>query len=213
MKTSIMYCILIAGIPGSGKSTFANKISQEFDIPIYSKDQFKEVLFDTLGFNSREEKVRLGIAATKLMYCAAEELMKHNKMFILDNNFEKALTDQLDFLLDKYHYTAITVRLTGDPKDIYKRFTDRDLNTNRHRGHVVNDCYPEKPDSKKDNPTRKTYEQYLKDIEEREFNAFTSNGPVIDVDVTDLNKVDYALLITKLRTIIKLHDAKQKATT
>ena len=199
-----MFCILITGMPGSGKSTFANKISQEFDLPIYSKDEFKEVLFDILGFNSREEKVRLGIAATELMYSAAEELMKHNKMFILDNNFENALTEHLDILLDKYHYTAITVRLTGEPKTIYERFTNRDLHTDRHRGHVVNDRYPEKPGSKKDNPTRKTYQQYLKDIKERGFSTFASNGPVIDIDVTDLDKVDYILLNTKLREIIEL---------
>ena len=194
-------------MPGSGKSTFANEISHKFDIPVYSKDGFKEVLFDTLGFNSREEKVKLGIAATELMYSAAEELIKHNKMFILDNNFENTLTERLDILLDKYRYTAITVRLTGDPKVIYERFTYRDLNTNRHRGHVVNDRYPEKQGSKKANPTRKTYEQYLKDIKERGFSAFASNGPVIDVDVTDLEKVDYNLLNAKLKTIIKSHKA------
>jgi len=202
-----MFCILITGMPGSGKSTFANEISHKFDIPVYSKDGFKEVLFDTLGFNSREEKVKLGIAATKLMYSAAEELMKHNKMFILDNNFENTLTERLDILLDKYRYTAITVRLTGDPKVIYERFSYRDLNTNRHRGHVVNDRYPEKQGSKKANPTRKTYEQYLKDIKERGFSTFASNGPVIDVDVTDLEKVDYNLLNAKLKTIIKSHKA------
>lgn len=202
-----MFCILITGMPGSGKSTFANEISHKFDIPVYSKDGFKEVLFDTLGFNSREEKVKLGIAATELMYSAAEELMKHNKMFILDNNFENTLTERLDILLDKYRYTAITVRLTGDPKVIYERFTYRDLNTNRHRGHVVNDRYPEKQGSKKANPTRKTYEQYLKDIKERGFSTFASNGPVIDVDVTDLEKVDYNLLNAKLKTIIKSHKA------
>ncbi|HPM07428.1 MAG: AAA family ATPase [Bacilli bacterium] len=202
-----MFCILITGMPGSGKSTFANEISHKFDIPVYSKDGFKEVLFDTLGFNSREEKVKLGIAATELMYSAAEELMKHNKMFILDNNFENTLTERLDILLDKYRYTAITVRLTGDPKVIYERFSYRDLNTNRHRGHVVNDRYPEKQGSKKANPTRKTYEQYLKDIKERGFSTFASNGPVIDVDVTDLEKVDYNLLNAKLKTIIKSHKA------
>lgn len=202
-----MFCILITGMPGSGKSTFANEISHKFDIPVYSKDGFKEVLFDTLGFNSREEKVKLGIAATELMYSAAEELIKHNKMFILDNNFENTLTERLDILLDKYRYTAITVRLTGDPKVIYERFSYRDLNTNRHRGHVVNDRYPEKQGSKKANPTRKTYEQYLKDIKERGFSTFASNGPVIDVDVTDLEKVDYNLLNAKLKTIIKSHKA------
>ena len=56
-------CILVTGIPASGKSTMAKYLSKELGIPMFSKDEIKERLFDTLGFQSREEKVRLGVAA------------------------------------------------------------------------------------------------------------------------------------------------------
>ena len=104
-----MFCILISGLPSTGKSTIALKISQQFNLPIYSKDSFKEVLFDTLGFSSRQEKVKLGIAATKLMYKAAEENMKANKMFILENNFEYSLVDDLYDLLNKYQLKLLQI--------------------------------------------------------------------------------------------------------
>ena len=32
-----------------------------------SKDGIKELLFDDVGFNSREEKVKLGVASTSIM--------------------------------------------------------------------------------------------------------------------------------------------------
>lgn len=197
-----MFCILISGMPSTGKSTIALKISQQFNLPIYSKDSFKEVLFDTLGFSSRQEKVKLGIAATKLMYKAAEENMKANKMFILENNFEYSLVNDLHDLLNKYQYKTINIRLTGDYKLIYERFSNRDLNSNRHRGHVVNDCYPEKENAKKDNPTRKTYEQFIDDLNKRGFDDHFGNYEYIDIDVTDYSKIDYEKLFNKIQNII-----------
>ena len=41
-----MYCILVAGMPASGKSTIAEKISEALEIPMLSKDSIKEVLFE-----------------------------------------------------------------------------------------------------------------------------------------------------------------------
>jgi len=58
-----MYCILVAGMPASGKSTIAVRISESLGIPMLSKDSIKEMLFDDLGFHSRAEKVQLGTAA------------------------------------------------------------------------------------------------------------------------------------------------------
>ena len=66
-----MYCILVAGIPASGKSTIAVRISESLGIPMLSKDSIKEVLFDDLGFHSRAEKVQLGTAAMHILYYAA----------------------------------------------------------------------------------------------------------------------------------------------
>ena len=66
-----MYCILVAGMPASGKSTIAVRISESLGISMLSKDSIKEVLFDDLGFHSRAEKVQLGTAAMHILYYAA----------------------------------------------------------------------------------------------------------------------------------------------
>jgi len=91
-----MYCILISGIPASGKSTTAKKISQAFKIPCFSKDAIKEQLFDTVGFSSRAEKMKLNLAATLMLYDVAEQLMKNNLPFILENNFENQTADGIN---------------------------------------------------------------------------------------------------------------------
>lgn len=197
-----MYCILLSGMPASGKSTIANKLSAFLQIPVLSKDAIKEILFDDLGFTGREEKVKLGVAAMHILYYAAARMMKAGNPFILENNFEDSSVEGIMELLKRYQYVGITVRLTGDPVVLYQRFAARDLSDTRHRGHVVNDCYPEPAGAVRENPTRKTYEQYLQDIENRGYNRFIANGPLIELDVTDFQKLDFDKICRDLTQII-----------
>lgn len=113
-----MYCILVTGIPAAGKSTMAGRLAERFGLPVISKDRIKELLYDDLGFKSRDEKVKLGIASMNIMYYTAAQLMKNNQPFILENNFEKISKEPLMEILERYAYTAITVTLTGNYSQI-----------------------------------------------------------------------------------------------
>ena len=141
-----MYCILLAGMPATGKSTMAKVLSKRLKLPAISKDSIKELLFDNVGFQSRAEKVNLGIASMEIMYYTAGQLMKAGQPFILENNFESSEKGMKN-LVEKYQYSALTLTLTGDYKVIYQRFLERESSPDRHRGHVVNDCYPEEKDN------------------------------------------------------------------
>lgn len=199
----MMYCILVSGMPASGKSTLADFLAKELGLPLLSKDSIKEILFDDLGFSSRDEKVRLGVAAMDILYYAAGRLMAASQPFLLENNFEDASLPPLRALLDRYGCTAVTLRLVGDPEVLYRRFAARDLSDTRHRGHVVNDRYPEDAGSPRENPTRKTYAQYLGDIENRGYTRFSPGGPVLEVDVTDWSRVDSGKLLAQIRAVLR----------
>lgn len=82
------FVILVTGIPASGKSMLAEKLSADLGFPWFSKDRIKEKLYDTIGFASRAEKVRLGIASMAVLCYLAEQMMQCGKSFILENNFE-----------------------------------------------------------------------------------------------------------------------------
>ena len=196
-----MYWILITGIPAAGKSTMAQFLSERLSIPMISKDKIKELLFDDVGFKSREEKVKLGIASMNIMYYMAEQLMQCNQPFILENNFENSSKDGLNTILERYSYKAITVTLTGDYQKIYERYVERNSCPDRHRGHVVNDCYPEIMAGKKVEPI--SYESYVAGIVKRGIDPFVSNGPHIIVDTTDFQKVDKEKI---LRNILKCRE-------
>lgn len=79
----------------------AKILAGKLKIPAISKDSIKEVLFDNVGFQSREEKVKLGVASMEIMYYAAKQLMEAGQPFILENNFEysseRGIVDTTDF--------------------------------------------------------------------------------------------------------------------
>ena len=183
-----MTILIITGIPAAGKSTLAEALSMRLNLPVLSKDSIKERLFDTLGFTSREEKVRLGVAAQEMLYYAAEQMLKVRQPLILENNFEHASREGLLRLLVAYGIHPLTIRVTGDDRVIYERFVERDKSPERHRGHVVNDRYPEKE------PGREapviSYEAFVDGIKCRGMADFNAGGPCLTVDATDWANVD-----------------------
>lgn len=195
-----MYCILVTGIPASGKSTMAEALSEKLKLPVISKDTIKELLFDRIGFQSREEKVNLGIASMEIMYYAAKQFMKVRQPFILENNFENSSKEGIMTLLADYKYSALTILLTGDYKVIYHRFLERNISPDRHRGHVINDCYPEKKERTIEELKAASicYEDYLYGIKHRGFDTFCVDGSRIVVDTTDFSKVDMENLFAQV---------------
>lgn len=191
-----MYCILVTGIPAAGKSTMAEVLAEHFSLPVISKDKIKELLYDTIGFCSREEKVKLGIASMNIMYYMAEQFMKRRQSFILENNFENVSKERLLEILEKYSYKAITVTLTGDYKKIYQRFLKRNDSPDRHRGHVVNDCYPEKIQN--NFVASIPYESFVNGIVNRGMDSFVANGPHIVLDTTDFIRIDKEKLLQQI---------------
>lgn len=196
-----MYCILVTGIPASGKSTMARFLAEAFGLPVISKDRIKECMYDTIGFRSREEKVKLGIASMQIMYDLAEELMKSARPFILENNFENVSKEGLLTILEKYEYKAITVTLTGDYKIIYQRFLERNRDPGRHPGHVVNDCYPGSKEI--NNPVQISYESFVEGITQRGMDSFTANGPQVILDTTDFGRLDREDLVRRIQDIVQ----------
>ncbi len=195
-----MYCILVTGIPAAGKSTMAEVISKKLNLPVISKDIIKELLFDNVGFQSRAEKVNLGIASMEIMYYAAGQLMKTGQSFILENNFEYSSAYGIKNLIEKYQYSALTITLTGDYSVIYQRFLERESSPDRHRGHIVNDCYPEKKENNLKTLKAKTisYENFVRGIEQRGFDAFCIDGKQIKIDTTDFSKINIEELFSQI---------------
>ena len=116
MKT----CICIAGMPASGKTTAALRLSEKLGIAMLSKDEIKEKLFDRIGFQSRQEKVQLGLAAMEILYYAAERCLAAGESVILENNFEDLSRPGLQALQERTGCRMITILFDGETRAVYQ---------------------------------------------------------------------------------------------
>ena len=137
--------ILITGLPCTGKTYIAKKLSDNLNIPLFMKDTIKEIIFDTIGYSDREYSKKVSETARLLLFKYADEMLSKNIDFILESNF-KAINDNEIFqnLYNKYNPKIVQILCFSDGDVLFERFKDRSMNGNRHPGHNdsnnLNEC-------------------------------------------------------------------------
>lgn len=137
-----MDLIIIAGMPASGKSTYARKLSRTLGYPIIEKDNIKEELFDTLGFKCYAEKRQHDVAATAVLLRVADDMLSCGQSLILVNNFRDDAKDALEKLVKQYDCRCVIVFFGGDNDVFFERYVERDRRGVRHLGHVLQLRFP-----------------------------------------------------------------------
>lgn len=188
--------IMITGLPGSGKSSFCAYASRKLNLPVLEKDHYKEILFDDIGFKSREEKLKLGTAAMNIMYDHARQLLKMGMSVIMDNNFENASLPGIKKLASETGCRLITLRFEDDIAAIHRRFLKRDKDPRRHRGHAVNTCYPETEG--KDEYVPMSLEEFERKFRERGMMSFYPGGKLIRVNVDSFRNFSNEKVLSRL---------------
>jgi predicted kinase len=74
-------------MPSSGKTTVAEALSLQLELPLVAKDEIKERLFDTLGTGDVDWSGRLGEAAYALVFAFAGRLLASGCSAIVEANF------------------------------------------------------------------------------------------------------------------------------
>ena len=195
-----MDLIIIAGMPASGKSTVARRIGEILGYPILEKDELKESLFDTLGFNDYKEKRRLDTAASTVLLRASDSLLSGGVSHIIVNNFRTDFEAPVRSLIEKYNASTVMLFFTGDPDVFYQRYVDRDLRGVRHMGHVVQEHYP----PREGDPTSHTMtrEEFREKFESLGMSSFSADCPTVEVEATDPSLIDVDDLIGKIKEIL-----------
>lgn len=176
--------ILITGRPATGKSCLANTISDALNIPVISKDGFKEILFDEVGGEDRQWSNKLGKASFKLIDYVLEGQLKAGNSIILESplnpEFENKKFQQWQ---EKYEFQAIQIICDGDNDVLFERFKQRAIDNNRHIGHQDAESLGE------------FKEMFQKPVGEQRIDI---DATVIQIDTTDFSKVDEDLIIQQI---------------
>ena len=196
-----MKLLIICGMPASGKSTVAAKIAAAMGLPVIEKDELKESLFDTVGFNCYAEKRKLDTAASAVLLRTSESLLRSGVSHVIVNNFRSDFELPVRELINKYSPAVLTVFFDGDPDVFYRRYVERDLRGERHVGHVVQNHYPPSPTD----PTTYTMtrEEFREKFESLGMSSFSTGSPTIKVDATCPETINVNELIAEIDKYFK----------
>lgn len=131
--------ILVSGMPASGKSTLAQQLAAELGVPFFSKDDFKEVLFDAGGYieASMDESTseRFGAQAIALLFDIAQRLIEAGVSVVLEANFRADLT-ATEIEPIRALATVRQVICQAPVPEILDRFETRQESDERHPVHA-----------------------------------------------------------------------------
>lgn len=183
---SIKNLIIITGELASGKTTYGKMISNTLKIPFFSKDEIKEILYDSLNRDNLnyEDKRKIGRNSYNVFYYIIEQQMKVGIPIIAESNFAKESIPIIKSLLKKYDYRCITIRFEGDLHILHKRFLEREYSNERHTGLVADGVFDD-------------FENFKQTaIKSKEFKIDDNE---ILIDTTDFSKVNFDEFLKKLK--------------
>jgi predicted kinase len=128
--------LIVTGLPCSGKTTVARKIAAELGLPLLTKDDIKERLFDTLGWSDRNWSRKLGGATYELLYYVIETMLASGISLAVESNFPPLETqERLRKIKEKTSFRAAIIECVAQSDVLQERWRHRAERGSRHPGH------------------------------------------------------------------------------
>lgn len=182
--------IIISGPPCSGKTALGGWLAQQLTIPLFHRDGFKEVLFESLGWSDLEWSQRLGGASYSLLYHTIEALLRAESSMIVESNFDPQFdTQRLRDLAGSYPFLPLQIRCMAEGAVLFERFKQRVESGQRHPGHL-------------DHLNISVYEPIVQAGAGARNDFLDLGGERIDVETTDFAAIDYNQLLASVRAAV-----------
>jgi predicted kinase len=123
--------VVVTGMPAAGKTTVARGLATELALPLVTKDDIKERLYEALGTGDVEWSRQLGSAAYSLIFAFCRELLAAGHPLIAEANFF-AGRHEGDFLALPPH-RLVQIHCYAPLELLTERFAGR---SERHEGHL-----------------------------------------------------------------------------
>lgn len=130
--------VVVHGAPGSGKSALARGLGVELGLPVFDRDDFKDRMFDALGWSDRDWSLQVGAASWDILGHCVERLLRSGASVIAESNFRPGdrLVTRLADVCDETGTMAIEIHCTAPDELLWERFDGRRNAGGRHPGHV-----------------------------------------------------------------------------
>lgn len=117
----------------------ATAVSERLQIPRFDRDDFKDILFDTLGWSDLDWSRTIGRPSWALLDAVASTLVAQGVTVILDSNFKPSdqIADHLVALPEHLGVGRLEIHFRADIDVLYHRYRSRFLAGDRHPGHVA----------------------------------------------------------------------------
>ena len=184
--------IIIEGYLAAGKSTFALQLSRQINVPYLVKDTFKIALCKNVSVTNRSESSLFSTVTFDAMMYVTERMFETGNPIIIEGNFVPAGVKKVDEaglikgLIDKYGYTPLTFKFSGDTQVLYKRFIERETTTERGQVNKIGVDIP-----------YEIFDKWCHNLDN-----FNVGGKIVQVDTTDFTKVDFNTYIEFARQFI-----------
>ena len=173
---------LVQGPPGAGKSCICRYLSKIIGCVYYSKDDIKELLFDSLGTKDLAWSKQLAIAANDILFSLMHNSLLASQNIVIETNIslERDLENAKTTFSDKSS-ELIEIYLTAKKDTLIERIIERWESGNRHPGHA-------------DKMRIKEIETYI----DRQISTPINLGHrVIEVDTSSIDIIEAQNLITR----------------
>lgn len=134
MTATTVTLVVIGGLPASGKSILAGRLQARLSWPLLAKDDYKELLFESLGAQDREWSKRLSRAAYALMFAEADRWLTQRQSCIIEGNFRWREQAYALNGLNLPTVRCLQVLCRAEPETLIRRFRERAAS--RHPGHA-----------------------------------------------------------------------------